>query len=190
MLPFFLCDDSVSLSFLLLLCTVTPSETSQAPAMSLVRHRQPLESKASNAKPQLPRGKNSLRPRPAILPPQPERKRKECADEEPTQPHDSPAAKKQRSQTAATPLPPPVGPSTRSKKQAARKEKDEQLRENIQVQSAEWCRKYRRAFKTFVFYLDGIDGHKGHEISRSLQDLGSVSRLALRFTMLMLTILQ
>lgn len=104
-------------------------------------------------------------------------KRKATADvvdlcttsEKPGAKHSSPAVKRARLEPA-----PAVPALERGKKSKARKEKDEALRGDVSANREQWQRKYRHAFRHFVFYFDGIDGAKRQEMASILEELGSV----------------
>jgi hypothetical protein len=77
---------------------------------------------------------------------------------------------KRRSATKATTT---AGDSA-SRRSKLQKEHDER-RQQQEQDAIEWKKKYKRAFKTFVFYFDGFDVVRKREAEKCVRDLGAVS---------------
>lgn len=59
---------------------------------------------------------------------------------------------------------------------SAKVPRDEETRRRQQEEDAlDWKKKYKRAFKSFVFYFDGFDAARKREAEKCVKDLGAVS---------------
>lgn len=54
-------------------------------------------------------------------------------------------------------------------------QKDDERRQQQEHDAAEWKKKYKRAFKSFVFYFDSFDVARKREAEKCVKELGAVS---------------
>lgn len=64
--------------------------------------------------------------------------------------------------------------TTTSTARTSRQHRDEQTRTAQELEAQEWKKKYRKAFKSFIFYFDALEDSKRREADACVKELGAV----------------